>query len=74
MDGDGDGDGEGEGDDDDGMPKFQMPNEVLAELPPECKKAYVEAAMKEWEWKQRWRGEKADGARAEIALNFGWTP
>lgn len=58
---------------DKGKPAFTMPPEVLAELPPECREAYVEAAAREYEWKSRWRGEKEDGLRAKLPFNFAWS-
>lgn len=57
-----------------GTPEFHMSREVLDELPPECRAAYVDAAAREWEWKSRWRGEKADGHRAVLPLNYSWNP
>ncbi|KAK2809590.1 hypothetical protein FQN50_003644 [Emmonsiellopsis sp. PD_5] len=55
-------------------PMFHVSPEILAELPPECQVAYREAAIREWEWKSRWRGEKADGLRAPLKLNYSWNP
>ncbi|KAI5308179.1 hypothetical protein KEM55_006356 [Ascosphaera atra] len=56
----------------DGTPYFNVPDDVLGELPEECREAYREAAVREYEWKMRWRDEKADGARANILLNYSW--
>lgn len=64
---------DGQGEDDDGI-TFKMTADVLAELPEDCRKAYLEAAAQEWEWKNRWKGEAVDGARANLAMNFAWTP
>lgn len=53
---------------------FKMTAEVLAELPEDCRQAYLEAAAREWQWKNKWKGERVDGARANLAMNFTWTP
>lgn len=53
---------------------FKMTAEVLAELPEDCRRAYLEAAAGEWQWKNKWKGERVDGARANLAMNFTWTP
>ncbi|KAK2750956.1 hypothetical protein FQN57_000031 [Myotisia sp. PD_48] len=53
---------------------FCMSAEILAELPPDCREAYMEAAAREGEWKNRWAGEVVDGSRAKLPLNFAWTP
>lgn len=58
---------------DSSKPAFTMPPEVLAELPPECREAYLEAAAREYEWKSKWRGEKEDGLRAKMPFNFAWS-
>ncbi|OJD17722.1 hypothetical protein AJ78_02186 [Emergomyces pasteurianus Ep9510] len=55
-------------------PIFYTNPEILAELPPECQVAYREAAIREWEWKSRWRGEREDGMRAPLKLNYSWNP
>lgn len=46
--------------------------EILAELPPECKDALVEAAVREYSWKSKWRSETADGARGHILQGYNW--
>lgn len=58
----------------DGTPYYNLPVEVLAELPEDRLAAYSEAAVREYEWKMRWKGEKVDGARARIHLNYVWHP
>ncbi|KKZ62580.1 hypothetical protein EMCG_02989 [[Emmonsia] crescens] len=55
-------------------PIFHTSPEILAELPRECQIAYREAAIREWEWKSRWRSEKEDGMRAPLKLNYSWNP
>jgi chromatin structure-remodeling complex protein RSC7 len=58
----------------DEKPVLQVGDEILAELPPECREAYIEAAAREWEWKSRWRGQERDGCRAPLPLNYTWNP
>lgn len=48
--------------------------EILAELPPECKEALMEAAMKEYEWKSKWQTESTDAARGHILQSYNWHP
>ncbi|EEH44305.1 uncharacterized protein PADG_00594 [Paracoccidioides brasiliensis Pb18] len=55
-------------------PMFQMSPEILAQLPPDCKVAYREAAVREWEWKRRWGTETEDASRAPMGYNYAWTP
>ncbi|OJD23981.1 hypothetical protein ACJ73_04660 [Blastomyces percursus] len=55
-------------------PIFHTSPGILAELPRECLVAYREAAIREWEWKSRWRSEKEDGLRAPLKLNYSWNP
>ncbi|KAK2813555.1 hypothetical protein FQN49_008286, partial [Arthroderma sp. PD_2] len=66
--------GENEEEEEEDGISFKMTAEVLAELPDDCRRAYLEAAAQEWEWKNRWKGEAVDGARANLAMNFVWTP
>jgi chromatin structure-remodeling complex protein RSC7 len=47
---------------------------VLAELPPDCKDALVEAASREWAWKSRWRSEASDAARGAPLKSYAWYP
>ncbi|KAF7159798.1 hypothetical protein CNMCM5623_005187 [Aspergillus felis] len=54
-------------------PEFVGP-EILAELPPECKEALVEAAAREWEWKSKWRSEAIDGQRTTALKSYAWFP
>ncbi|GFF29551.1 chromatin structure-remodeling complex subunit rsc7 [Aspergillus udagawae] len=54
-------------------PEFVGP-EILAELPPECKEALVEAAAREWEWKSKWRSEAIDGQRTTPLKSYAWFP
>lgn len=48
--------------------------EILAELPPECKEALIEAAMKEYQWKSKWQTESTDAARGQILQSYNWYP
>ncbi|EAW08093.1 chromatin structure-remodeling complex subunit RSC7 [Aspergillus clavatus NRRL 1] len=54
-------------------PEFVSP-EILAELPPECKDALVEAAAREWEWKSQWHSEAVDGSRTTPLKSYAWFP
>lgn len=56
-----------------GTPEFVSPD-ILAELPPECKEALVEAAAREWEWKSKWRCEVDDGKRSQPLRSYSWFP
>lgn len=55
------------------VPEFAAP-EILAELPPECKEALVDAAAREWQWKAKWRSEVDDGRRAQPLKSYSWFP
>ncbi|KAL1978479.1 hypothetical protein VTN31DRAFT_1338 [Thermomyces dupontii] len=54
-------------------PEFMTP-EILAELPPECKEALVEAAAREYAWKSKWNSEAVDGARVAPLKSYAWYP
>lgn len=54
-------------------PEFVGP-EVLAELPPECKKALLDSAAREWEWKSKWGSEEVDAARTKPLKSYAWFP
>lgn len=55
-----------------GLPNVN--DEILAELPPECRKALEEAKEKEQEWKSSWHGETIDGCRKELKIGFTGVP
>lgn len=55
-----------------GLPNVN--DEILAELPPECRKALEEAREKEQEWKSRWNSEAVDGSRKELKIGFTGVP
>ena len=44
--------------------------DILAELPPDCRAAFDEAKEQELEWKNRWSNERTDGARGELKIAF----
>lgn len=45
-------------------------NDIIAELPEECKKAFFNAREVERQWKARWATEHEDGARAHLAISY----
>ena len=47
-----------------------VPERLLAELPQECRQAFVEARAVERAWKARWSTEKKDGARAKLRITY----
>ena len=47
---------------------------ILAELPPDCRAAYREAAERECLWKRRWERETDDGMRSETQRSYLWFP
>ncbi|KAL2843651.1 chromatin remodelling complex Rsc7/Swp82 subunit-domain-containing protein [Aspergillus pseudoustus] len=54
-------------------PEF-VSREILEELPPECREAFIESASHEWEWKSRWCSEVDDGARTVPLKSYAWFP
>jgi chromatin structure-remodeling complex protein RSC7 len=44
--------------------------DVLAELPADCKRAFEEAKERELEWKSKWGSEHRDGARGDLKIGF----
>ena len=44
--------------------------DILAELPPECRSAFDEAKEQEMEWKNKWTNERTDGGRGELKIAF----
>lgn len=55
-----------------GLPDIE--NDMLDELPPECRRAIEDARKKEQEWKNQWRTESLDGARTKIKIGFSGVP
>ncbi|KAF2085038.1 hypothetical protein K490DRAFT_68238 [Saccharata proteae CBS 121410] len=51
-----------------------LSEDILSELPPECRKALEEAKEKEVEWKSRWSTETVDGARGQLKIGFLGVP
>lgn len=47
-----------------------VPEEVLAELPDECRSAFDAARAEEIKWKDSWGGETNDRARAELRISY----
>lgn len=48
--------------------------DILAELPPECRAAFEEAKAKELMWRWKWDGEKRDGYRAKLRIHLAGFP
>lgn len=44
--------------------------EILAELPAECRAAFDQAKEEELEWKNQWQTERQDGARGDLKIAF----
>lgn len=51
-----------------------IPDELLAELPDDCRRAYEDAKAKEEEWRNTWRTEAEDGHRAHLKIGFSGVP
>jgi chromatin structure-remodeling complex protein RSC7 len=51
-----------------GLP--DVSDEILAELPLECRQALEDAKEKERQWKQNWGSEIEDGARGALRIGF----
>ena len=45
-------------------------DDIIAELPEECKKSFYEAREVERQWKARWGSEHEDGARAHLPISY----
>ncbi len=48
--------------------------EILDELPPECRKAFEEAKAVEKKWKETWGTETQDGHRGKLKIGFNGLP
>jgi chromatin structure-remodeling complex protein RSC7 len=59
---------------DDGSCLSNIPDDLVDELPPECRDAFQEARLREIEWKSRWRTEAVDGKRAHFLPATTWFP
>jgi chromatin structure-remodeling complex protein RSC7 len=51
-----------------GLP--DVSDDILAELPPDCRKAFEDAKAKEAQWRQNWGNEVQDGARGKLKIGF----
>jgi chromatin structure-remodeling complex protein RSC7 len=51
-----------------GLPN--VTDEILAELPPDCRKALEDAKAKELQWKRQWGTEVESGARGNLKIGF----
>ncbi|KAF1987119.1 nuclear localization protein [Aulographum hederae CBS 113979] len=51
-----------------------IPEDVLAELPPECRRAFDAAKAKELAWKRSWGTEADDGARSHLRIGYSGFP
>jgi chromatin structure-remodeling complex protein RSC7 len=51
-----------------GLPNVS--DEILAELPPDCRTALFAAKSKEKEWKESWTTESRDGMRGNLKIGF----
>ncbi len=48
-----------------------VPEDIKAELPPDCLKAFEEALAREKEWKSRWGTETQNGLRRPLKIDKG---
>jgi chromatin structure-remodeling complex protein RSC7 len=51
-----------------GLPN--VTDEILAEMPPDCRAALLEAKRHEKEWKETWTSETNDGMRGNLKIGF----
>ena len=51
-----------------------IPDDVVDELPPECRGPFEDARSGEAAWKSRWRTEAVDGKRAHFLPATAWFP
>lgn len=49
-----------------------IPDDILAELPADCRKEFDKAVSREVEWKNKWRTEKHDGHRGTFLPTYSW--
>ncbi|WEW55035.1 chromatin structure-remodeling complex subunit RSC7 [Emydomyces testavorans] len=55
-----------------GEPVFNMDTAILKELPPECREAYIDAAMKEWEWKKQFTAVGVNRGVSRPKMGFSY--
>lgn len=48
--------------------------EVLDELPEDCRQAFEEARQAELDWKSKWGNEHTDGSRGKLRIGFNGFP
>ena len=48
----------------------RVPEHLVAELPEDCRQAFVEARAVEKAWKERWGADNEDGARARLHITY----
>lgn len=48
--------------------------EVVDELPEECRREFDEVVRREREWKGKWRGEGQDGMRGGLRIGYAGFP
>jgi chromatin structure-remodeling complex protein RSC7 len=51
-----------------GLP--DVSEDILAELPPDCRAALLDAKRQEQEWKEKWTSESNDGMRGNLKIGF----
>ncbi|EEP82470.1 hypothetical protein UREG_07335 [Uncinocarpus reesii 1704] len=55
-----------------GNPVFNMDPEILKELPPDCREAYIDAAMKEFEWKRQFTHVGSDRGFTRPRMSYAY--
>lgn len=51
-----------------------VPDNILTELPPDCRQAFEEARQGEMSWRSRWNTETTDGHRGRFMPTVEWFP
>ncbi len=49
---------------------YSVSEDVLATLPEDCRKSFIETRAKETEWKESWGNEKDDSKRARLRITY----
>ena len=49
---------------------MHVPEEVVAELPSDCRSEFFKAKAQEKSWKKRWNMESVDKARGELSITY----
>jgi chromatin structure-remodeling complex protein RSC7 len=55
-----------------GLPDLE--DDDLAQITPEARESYLQAKQAEYEWKNQWKSEHQDGARAKLKIGFVGVP